>query len=80
MKTKKTICLSVKIHPRSRKKDITKIGENTYKIHVTSAASKGEANQEALKLIAKFFDVPVSRVQIFRGHKSGNKLITIEPD
>jgi uncharacterized protein (TIGR00251 family) len=80
MGTKKTIDLSVKVHPRSRKQEIIELGENIYKIHVRSAPSKGEANQEVKKLIAKFFDVPVSRVKISRGHKSQNKLITIEQD
>ncbi|MGB3861275.1 MAG: DUF167 domain-containing protein [Candidatus Aminicenantaceae bacterium] len=80
METKKTKSLSVKVHPRSRKQEITKIDENTYKIHVTSAPSKGEANQEVCKLIARFLGVPVSRVKIIRGHKSRNKLITIEHD
>lgn len=80
METKKTKSLSVKVHPRSRKQEITKIDENTYKIHVTSAPSKGEANQEVCKRIARFLGVPVSRVKIIRGHKSRNKLITIEHD
>jgi len=80
METKKTIVLSAKVHPRSRKQEIFELGENTYKIHVKSAPSKGEANQEVKKLIAKFFDVPVSKVKISRGHKSRHKLITIEYD
>ncbi len=80
METKKTKSLSVKVHPRSRKQEITKLDENTYKIHVTSAPSKGEANQEVCKLIAGFLGVPVSKVAIIRGHKSRNKLITIEHD
>jgi uncharacterized protein (TIGR00251 family) len=80
METKKTKSLSVKVHPRSRKQEITKLDGSTYKIHVTSAPSKGEANQEVCKLIAKFLGVPVSRVRIIRGHKSRNKLIAIEHD
>jgi uncharacterized protein (TIGR00251 family) len=80
METDKTIRLSVRVHPKSRKQEITKLGENSYKIHVTSAPSKGEANEEVRKLVAKRWAVPVSNVRITRGHKSRNKLITIEPD
>ena len=80
METKKTIGLSVKVHPRSRKQEIIELGENTYIIHVKSSPSKGEANQEVKKLVAKFFAVPVSKVKISRGHKSRNKLITIQYD
>ena len=80
MESKKTICLNVKVHPRSRRQEIFELGENCYKIHVKSAPAKGEANQEVLKLIAKFFNVPLSSVKISQGFKSRNKLITIEYD
>lgn len=71
-------CLSVKVYPRSRKQDIKKLDEGSYKIHVTSAPLKGEANEEVRRLLARHLMVPVSRVKIARGHRSRNKLITIE--
>jgi uncharacterized protein (TIGR00251 family) len=80
MRTKKTIGLSVKVHPGSRKQEIIELGEKTYTIRVKSSPSKGEANREVCMLLAKFFNVPVSRVKIGRGHKSRNKLVTIEYD
>lgn len=80
METKKILCLNVKVHPRSRKQRVTKLGEKTYKIHVVSAPSKGEANEEVCRLIASFLGVPASKVKIIQGHKSRNKLITIEQD
>jgi uncharacterized protein (TIGR00251 family) len=80
MEAKKIRCLSVKVHPKSRKQEIAKLGENTYKIHVISAPSKGEANHEVCKLLAKFLAVPVSKVKIIRGQKSKNKLIAVEYD
>lgn len=80
METKKTVRLSVKVHPKSRKQEITELGKNVYKIHVVSTPSKGEANAEVCKLIARHLDVPVSRVKILRGHTSRNKLISIESD
>ena len=78
MDTPKTLYVNVKVHPRSRKQEISVLGEKTYKIHVTSAPSKGEANREVCKLIATYLDVPISRVKIIRGQKSQNKLIAIE--
>lgn len=80
METKKAAGLSVKVHPRSRKQEIIELGEDNYKIYVKASPSKGEANKEVCKLVAKFFDVPISRVKISRGHKSRTKLITIEYD
>jgi uncharacterized protein (TIGR00251 family) len=78
MNTPKTLYVNVKVHPGSRKQEITILGERTYKIHVTSVPSKGEANREVCKLIANHLDVPISRVKIIKGHKSRNKLIAIE--
>jgi uncharacterized protein (TIGR00251 family) len=80
MERKKTVRLSVKVHPKSRKQEIIEIGENAYKIHVLAPPSKGEANAEVCKLIARYLDIPVSRVKVLRGHKSRNKIISIDPD
>ena len=80
MDTKKTKRLSVRVHPRSRKQEIAELDENSYKIHVTSAPSKGEANEEVRKLIAKYLAIPLSKVKIVRGHRSRNKLVSIELD
>ena len=79
MERKKAVRLSVRVHPKSRKQEITELGKNAYKIHVLSPPSKGAANAEVCKLIASHLDVPVSRVRILRGHRSRNKLISIEP-
>ena len=78
MEEKRTIGLNVKVHPRARKQEMIKLGERTYKIYVKSSPSKGEANEETCKLIARYFDVPVSRVKISRGFKSRDKFVTIE--
>lgn len=80
MGTKRTIRLSVRVYPRSRKQEITKLSEGSYKIHVISVPSKGEANEEVRKLVAKNWAVPVSKVKIARGHRSRDKLIIIHYD
>jgi uncharacterized protein (TIGR00251 family) len=80
MKTKKKISLSIKVHPKSRKQEIKKLDDDSYIIHVTSPPSRGEANEEVRKLIARHFAIPVSKVVIARGRRSPYKLITIEHD
>jgi len=80
MERKKTRRLSVIVHPKSRKQEITEIGNNAFKIHVLSPPSRGEANAEVCKLIAQHLDIPVSKVKVLRGHKSRNKLLSIDPD
>lgn len=80
METKNKITLNVRVHPKSRKQEITKLDERRYRIDVTSAPLKGEANREVCRLIARFLGVPISKVKIIRGHKSRNKLISVEVD
>jgi uncharacterized protein (TIGR00251 family) len=80
MEKKKTMDLRIKVHPRSKKQEIIELGENTYQIHVRASPSEGKANKEVCRLIAKTFNVPLSRVKIKCGHKSRKKLIAIEYD
>ncbi|MFC2166224.1 DUF167 domain-containing protein [Acidobacteriota bacterium] len=77
MKDEKRSYLSIKVHPRSRKQDITRIDAKTYKVRVLAPPSKGEANTEVVKIIATHFGLPVSFVEIVRGHTSRNKVVAI---
>ncbi len=77
LKEKRRIYLNIKVHPRSRKQDITQIDTDTYKVRVLAPPSKGEANKEVIKIIAAHFGLPVSLVQIVRGHASRDKVVAI---
>lgn len=46
-------------------------------VYVRQIASDGQANEALIKLLAKHFDVPKTRIQILRGHTSRHKLIEI---
>lgn len=50
------------------------------KIKVTEAPEKGKANQKVMKLLAREFDVPVSRIEIVKGLTNSNKLVKIDLD
>lgn len=78
MKEKSRIYLDIKVHPRSRRQKITKIDSTAYKVHVLAPPTKGEANKEVVKIIAAHFDLPVTLVQIIRGHSSRNKVVAIQ--
>jgi uncharacterized protein (TIGR00251 family) len=80
MDTSKKLTLNVKVQPRSRKQEITRLGANEYRIRVTSPPSRGEANKAVCKLIAAHWNIPLSRVKIISGHKSRNKVVSIEPN
>ena len=69
--------LSVKIIPNSKKIEITKFGENDYKIKLDAPATGGKANIKLVEVLADYFHVPKSSVNIIRGLKSRNKIMKI---
>jgi hypothetical protein len=69
-----TIC----VKPGSKKGPLVeadKFGELV--VYVQERAVGGKANQAAIELLAKHFDVPKSKIQITRGHTGRTKIIRI---
>ena len=59
-------------------KEFLEIKENRISIGIKSNPTKGEANKEIIKKIAKHFKISTSLVQIKAGHKSQEKVIEIQ--
>ncbi|MCK4430517.1 MAG: DUF167 domain-containing protein [Candidatus Aminicenantes bacterium] len=78
MKEKNKIYLNVQVHPRAKKRGIEKKGSHEYIIRVLSPPSKGKANREVIQIIASYFDVPPSQVNIVRGQKARRKLVILD--
>jgi len=70
--------LQVKVHPRSRRRGVEKIGEREYRVRVLSPPSGGRANREVVALIAEHFGIPSSRVKVIRGQRSRQKVLALE--
>lgn len=70
--------LRVKVQTRAKKAGVERVSADEYRVRVLAAPSKGEANNEVIKQIAAYFDIPVSRITIVRGRKSHNKIIVLE--
>jgi uncharacterized protein len=80
-KTEPSFTIEVKVYPRAKKRGVEKNGGcGQYRAWVQSAPDKGKANKELIKLIADFFSLPPSRIQIIRGEKSRTKCLVIKPD
>lgn len=79
MKEKKPgkVLIDVKVQPKSRKRSIEKIGLHGYKVRVLAPPAKGEANKEVIQIIASYFDIPPSQVEIIKGLTSRNKVIAL---
>ncbi|TSA46014.1 DUF167 domain-containing protein [bacterium] len=66
-----------KVTPRSGKNEVIKISEGEYKVKVTAPPEKGKANEKVVELLAYYFKVPKSSINIVGGKTSRVKLVEI---
>lgn len=69
--------VKVKVIPRAKKSEITKISDNYLKVKLVSPPLKGSANRELIFALAKYYGVNKSAINIKRGNHSHEKLIEI---
>jgi len=72
--------LEVRVQPRSSRAVIVGVEGEAVKIKLTAPPAEGEANRQLIALLSKELSVPKSRIRIFRGETSRNKVIEILDD
>lgn len=79
-----TLIIQAHLKPNSRhRQEVVEDSDGSFTIYVKSPAIEGRANKEAVELLAKYFKVSKSRVELVRGEKSKCKVFRIdalEPD
>lgn len=68
---------SVLVKPGSSQEKIVQTNDYELTIYLHARAHDGEANTSLIKLLAKYFDVPKTSIQIVSGQKSRTKIIKI---
>jgi uncharacterized protein (TIGR00251 family) len=68
----------VKVKPNSKQQSIKEETDGSFTIHLKSPPVDGKANEELIKILAKKFDVPKSKIRIKSGLSSRQKLIEID--
>ena len=68
--------VNVRVIPRARVQKIVADGD-ILRVYTNAAPTDGEANTAVIKMLAKHFDVPKSRISIIRGATSHDKTIEI---
>jgi uncharacterized protein (TIGR00251 family) len=68
----------VKIKPKSAEKKIKKINKNQFEIKLTALPIKGEANQQLIELLSKYFKTAKTNIKIIGGKSARTKIIDIE--
>lgn len=60
------------------KRNVVKQEEGRWKAYLTAPAVEGKANKALAELLAEYFKVRKSQIEITKGLKSPHKTITIE--
>jgi uncharacterized protein (TIGR00251 family) len=68
----------VTVIPRAKKTSVTMTAKGHYRVRVTAAPIKGQANRELINVLADHFNTAPSSIYIKRGMHSRNKLIEIK--
>jgi len=69
------IFLKVKLKASQTK--VVKIDETHYQVYVTQPPEKGKANKQIIKLLADYFDVASSKINIIAGEKGKEKVVEV---
>ena len=69
---------SIKVKPNSQQQKIIEEADGSLSISLKSPPVDGKANEELIKLLAKKFSVPKSRITIKLGLSSHQKLVIID--
>ena len=70
--------ISVKAHPKSKQVKVVMLDSTHYEVWVRQAPDKGQANKGVIDALCDFLDFPRSRIRVFSGAASRQKIIEIE--
>ncbi|MCL4537153.1 MAG: DUF167 domain-containing protein [Nitrospirae bacterium] len=76
-KVKDGIIIQVKVIPRSSKKEIAGVEDNTIKIKLTAPPVEGAANEQLIDLLSEEFNIKKSSIIILKGESSRHKTVKI---
>ena len=73
-----TIVLAVKVSPRASRSEVVGVtDEGLLKTRLAAIPEKGKANQELRRLLAEWFGVAVSGVEILAGETAQHKRVRV---
>lgn len=71
------VSLRVRVKPRASKSRVLGEKEGELEVAIAAPPVDGKANEELLRVLADYFDVPKSSVQIARGESGRSKLVRL---
>jgi len=70
--------IRIKVTTKAKKNELTKEPNGSWKVRVTCAPTKGEANERVIELIAEEFKTAKSNVSIVHGLRGKEKVVEIQ--
>ena len=64
--------------PRARHNEITGVTNGFLQVRTTAPPADGKANKAVTKMIAKYLNIPVSRIELLRGATHRNKQFLVK--
>ena len=72
-----SITFAVRVQPRASQSKITGEIQGNLKVKIAAPPVDGEANEELIRFLAKWFEVPRQEIEILSGETAKNKIIRI---
>jgi len=73
----KDIIVKIYLQPKSSKNEIVGPYRDGIKIRVTAPPAQGKANDALIRFLAKTLEIPLSCIEIIKGHHSREKTVKI---
>jgi len=73
----KKMRIYIKTIPRSSKNEVIELSKGEYKIKLTAPPVNGEANEMLIKILADYFNVSKSQINIVGGKSVRKKIVDI---
>ena len=70
--------ISVKVIPNAKKQLIELMVDKSLKVHLKAKPVEGKANEALIKILAEYYQVSMSSIEILQGEKGRDKLISIK--
>ncbi|OPX17555.1 hypothetical protein BXT86_05850 [candidate division WOR-3 bacterium 4484_100] len=71
--------IRIKVITRAKKQEVIQLKDDYYKVKLTSPPVRGQANRELISLLARYFKVKKSSIELVRGLHSKEKLVIVRP-
>ena len=69
--------IKVKVFSHSKRQGIIKKSKDSFEVMVKVKPLQGQANKEAIKVLAEYFKISESKVRLIKGFRHTNKVFSI---